>query len=116
MGYVHHSVYPQYYEYARVEMLRERGISYKKMEEDGIMLPVRELQITYLKPARFDEILSITTTLKKAPSLTLHFEFSITNEKNKCINRAQICLVFADTKTGKPLRSGHEYIKSAFNL
>ena len=116
MGYVHHSIYPQYYEIARVEMLRERGISYKKMEEDGIMLPVRKLEISYLKPAHFDDELTITTILKEKPNLTFCFDFLITNQHNELINKAEITLVFADTKTGKPIRTGHQYIMKAFGL
>lgn len=115
MGYVHHSIYPQYFELARVEMLREKGISYKTMESDGIMLPVRELHITYIKPARFDDELTITTILNKKPSLTLEFNFEIHNQNNELITKAFIILVFADTKTGKPIRNGHEYIQKAFN-
>lgn len=115
MGYVHHSVYPQYYELARVEMLRERGISYKKMEEDGIILPVRELHITYNKPARFDDILIITSTITKPPGLTLLFNFEIHTNNNELINSAEVCLVFADAHTGKPLRNAHTYLASAFH-
>ena len=116
MGYVHHSIYPQYYEYARIEMLREKGISYKKMEEDGIMLPVREIEIKYLKPARFDDELTITTILKVKPSLTLQFDFEVHNQHKELINTAHVSLVFADTKTGKPLRNAHQYIMKAFEL
>ena len=116
MGYVHHSIYPQYYELARVEMLRERGISYKKMEEDGIMLPVRELEIKYLKPARFDDELTIITILKQKPNITLVFDFEVYNQNKELINTAHITLVFADTTTGKPNRKGHEYITKAFDF
>ncbi len=116
MGYVHHSVYPQYYEVARVEMLRANGISYKQMEEDGVMLPVRSLEMQYKKPARYDDLLTIKTTLLEPPGLTLKFSFEITNENNELINTATICLVFADSKTGKPLRNGHKYIDKAFGF
>jgi len=116
MGYVHHSIYPQYYEIGRVEMLRNKGISYKKMEEDGIILPVHALEIKYLKPARFDDELTVTAIINEKPSLTLKFDFEITNQHNELINTAKITLVFADTKTGKPLRTGFKYIEKALGI
>jgi acyl-CoA thioester hydrolase len=116
MGYVHHSIYPQYYEIGRVEMLRDRGISYKEMEDSGIMLPVRKIEITFFKPAHYDDELTITTILKEKPNITLEFDFEIRNQHNELLNTANVLLVFADTKTGKPNRAGHLFIQKAFGF
>jgi acyl-CoA thioester hydrolase len=65
MGVVYHGNYAQYFEMGRVEWLRNIGISYKWMEENGIMLPVVSLNINYKKPARYDDLLIVKTIFKK---------------------------------------------------
>ena len=55
MGYVYYGNYAQYFEVGRVEWLRSLGISYKSLEESGIMLPVTHMNIDYLKPAKYDD-------------------------------------------------------------
>ena len=59
MGVVHHSNYPVYYEYARTELLREKGFTYKMMEDEGVMMPVREVGMKFLTPARYDDLLTL---------------------------------------------------------
>ena len=64
MGVVYHGNYAQFFEMGRVEWLRNMGISYKFMEENGIMLPVVSLTMNYKKPARYDDLLTIKTIFK----------------------------------------------------
>ena len=104
MGYVHHSNYAQYFEMGRIEWLRKLGISYKDMEESGILLPVRELNIQFLKPAKYDDELTLVTTLIKKPSVKVEFKFEIFNSEKICISTATIKLVFVDKKNGKPIK------------
>ena len=104
MGYVYHGNYAQYLEMGRLEWLRELGISYKEMEEDGVMLPVYSLNLRFIKPAFYDDILTITTTVKKTPSVRIEFEYKIHNQNGVLINTAETTLVFIDIKTGKPTR------------
>ena len=59
MGYVYYGNYPLYYEVGRTEMIRDLGLTYKKIEEDGILLPVTSLNIKYYKPALYDELLTV---------------------------------------------------------
>jgi len=102
MGYVYYGNYASYFEVARVEMLRSMGISYKKLEEDGVMLPVLEFKIKYFKPAYYDDELSIKIRVKKMPSVRIHFEYETYNQENVLLNKAETTLVFVDIKTGKP--------------
>jgi len=69
MGYCYYGNYAQYYEVGRVEALRDLGFAYKSLEEDGIMLPVLDFQIKYLKPAHYDDLLTIRTIIRKEPHL-----------------------------------------------
>ena len=104
MGVVYHGNYAQYMEMGRVEWLREMGISYKKMEEDGIMLPVISLHIEYKKPAVYDDLITVRTILKKTPSVKIEFDFEIYNEKREILATAKVVLAFIDIERSKPVR------------
>jgi acyl-CoA thioester hydrolase len=104
MSYVYHGNYAQYLEMGRIEWLRNIGISYKKMEESGIMLPVFNLNINYLKSAKYDDLLTLKTTLVKTPSVKINFNYEIYNEQNELLTTATTTLVFINMETNKPTR------------
>ncbi|GAA4325992.1 thioesterase family protein [Pontixanthobacter gangjinensis] len=104
MGVVHHGIYPQYLEIARLEWLDDLGISYKSMEEEGIMLPVFELNLKYHKPITFDEKLLIETRLREMPNVKITFDYLIFNEKGEKVTSAVSTLVFMDAKSRRPVR------------
>lgn len=103
MGVVYHGNYAQYFEMGRVEWLRNIGVSYKWMEENGIMLPVVSLNINYKKPARYDDLLIVKTIFKKQESVKIEFDYEIRNEKDELLTIANSTLVFVDMKTGRPV-------------
>jgi acyl-CoA thioester hydrolase len=100
MGYMYYGNYAEFYEVARVEMLRSLGLSYKAMEESGVMMPVVELHCKYLKPALYDEEISIKVIIKTMPRARMHFYYELYNEQNELINTGETLLVFVkmDTK------------------
>ncbi|MDR6967060.1 acyl-CoA thioester hydrolase [Flavobacterium arsenatis] len=102
MGVVYHGNYAQYFEMGRVEWLRNMGVSYKWMEENGIMLPVVSLNINYKKPARYDDLLRVKTIYKNQTSVKIEFEYEIYNESNELLTIGSSILVFVDMKTGRP--------------
>jgi acyl-CoA thioester hydrolase len=103
MGVVYHGNYAQYFEMGRVEWLRNIGISYKWMEENGIMLPVVSLTMNYKKPARYDDLLTVKTIFKKQTSVKIEFDYEIYNESNELLTIGNSILVFVDMKTGRPV-------------
>lgn len=103
MGVVYHGNYAQYFEMGRVEWLRNLGISYKWMEENGVMLPVVSLQMDYKKPARYDDLLRVKTILKSQTSVKIEFDYEIYNEQNDLLTTGYSMLVFVDMKTGRPI-------------
>lgn len=105
MAYVYYGNYAMYYEVARVESLRQLGVTYKELEESGIMMPVLENHSKFLGPARYDELLRIVTTIREKPGVKIKFEYEIFNEQNKLINQGETLLVFVDRKTGRPVRT-----------
>jgi|TARA_B110000967_G_C18865297_1_gene552363 acyl-CoA thioester hydrolase len=104
MGYVYYGNYASYFEVGRVEWLRDLGVSYKEMENNGIMLPVSNLNVTYLKPAKYDDLITIKTTLKKIPTAKIEFDFEIFNVQNELLTKGYTSLVFIDMKRNKPTR------------
>lgn len=104
MGVVYHGNYAQYLEMGRVEWLRQFGVSYKSMEENGIMLPVISLQVKFIKPAIYDDLLTVRTILKKTPTVKIEFDFEIYNESGDILANANVVLAFIDMKRNRPTR------------
>ncbi len=104
MSYVYYSNYAAYFEMGRVEWLRNIGTPYKEMENSGIMLPVLNLNVNYLKPAKYDDLLKLKTTLKKIPSVKIEFDFEIFNQENELLTTGFTSLVFIDMKRNRPTK------------
>ena len=102
MGVVYHGNYAQYFEMGRVEWLRNLGLSYKFMEENGIMLPVVSLTMNYKKPARYDDLIRVKTIFKSQTSVKIEFDYEIFNEKDELLTTGTSMLVFVDMKSGRP--------------
>lgn len=109
MGVVYHGNYAQYFEIGRVEWLRSLGVSYKRMEELGVMLPVVSLTMNYKRPAKYDEDLTIRTIFKNCNGVKIEFDYELFNENNELLTTGYSMLVFVDMKTGKPI-SPPDYI------
>jgi acyl-CoA thioester hydrolase len=110
MGVVYHGNYIPYFEIGRVEWLRNKGVSYKIMEESGVALPIVSMTLNYKKPARYDELLTVTTAFKSQTTVKVEFDCEIHNEKNELLTTAHFILVFVDLLTGKPIQPP-QYIK-----
>lgn len=102
MGVVYHGNYAVFFEMGRVEWLRNTGISYSEMEQNGIMLPVVSLTMNYKKPARYDDLLTIKTIFKSQTSVKIEFDYEIYNEKQELLTTGYSMLVFVNIKSGRP--------------
>ena len=105
MGYVYYGNYARFYEIARVETLRNIGISYKVLEEAGIGLPVYENYSKYHAPALYDDLLRIECTLIKMPSVRIEFEYKIFNQSDALLHEGKTTLVFMDLATKKVVKA-----------
>lgn len=103
MGVVYHGNYAQYFEIGRVEWLRNLGISYKKMEDLGVMLPVVSLTMNYKKSAYYDDDLSIRTIFKKMTSVKIEFDYELYNQNGDLLTTGNSVLVFVNMETGRPM-------------
>jgi acyl-CoA thioester hydrolase len=105
MGIVYYGNYAEYLEQGRTEWLRELGFTYKYLEENNVHLPVVNLNIDYKNPALYDDIITITTTLKKIPSVKIEFYYEIHNQEGKLLIEASTTLVFINSLTNKLMKA-----------
>jgi len=101
MGYMYYGNYAEFYEVGRVEMLRSLGMTYSGMEASGIMMPVLELKCKYIKPALYDEEISIKVIMDKMPGVRIHFRYELYNPNNELINIGETLLVFVNMTTSR---------------
>jgi acyl-CoA thioester hydrolase len=111
MGYVHHGNYAAYFEMGRTELMREYNLTYKKLEDDGILLPLSEYSVKFFEPALYDDELILETRLVKCEGVRLIFEYSLFKEKNKKIAEGITPLVFVSSETRKPVRPPVQFIE-----
>jgi acyl-CoA thioester hydrolase len=111
MGYAYYGNYATYFEVARVEALRSLGISYKQLEDDGVLLPVAEFTIKYKKPAFYDDELTIKVSIQQMPKVRFGFHYETFNSSGELLNTAFTELVFVNKVTGRPVAIP-EHLKS----
>ncbi len=111
MGYVYYGNYAIYFEVARVEALRELGITYKSLEDEGVLLPVADYSIKFIKPAYYDDELVVETKITALPSARIEFEYE-TKRAGELLNTARTTLVFVDKQTGRPMRCPNDVLEA----
>lgn len=100
MGYLYYGFYALYYEVGRAEAIRELGFTYRQLEEQGIIMPVAELQSKYFRPAHYDDLITVKTILKELPvDHKIRFHSELYNEKGELLNVGVTTLVFIDAGT-----------------
>ncbi len=97
MGYLYYGNYALYYEVGRAEAIRELGFTYRELEEMGIMMPVVKLQCDFLRPALYDNLITVKTILRELPTgSSIQFHSELYNEDDQLLNRGITTLVFYD--------------------
>ncbi len=102
MGFVYYGNYPQYYEVARADSMRKLGMTYREMEEKGVVMPIAQMEIKYIKPAYYDELLTVKTHVPELPHARMHFDYEIYNEAGALINKGMTVLAFIGKESGRP--------------
>ena len=116
MGVVYHGNYAQFFEMGRVEWLRNLGVSYKSMEDSGVMLPVVSLSMNYKKPARYDDLLTVRTIFKNLTSVKIEFDYEIENQDGVLLTTGNSVLVFVNMETGRPMAAPDYVVEKLNNL
>ncbi len=104
MGYLYYGYYALYYEVGRAEAIRQLGFTYKELEDMGIVMPVAELNAKYLRPALYDNLITVKTILKELPEgPKIQFHTELYNEQEQLLNVGVTTLVFFDPKEKKKI-------------
>ncbi|MCB0802685.1 MAG: acyl-CoA thioesterase [Flavobacteriales bacterium] len=108
MGFVYYGNYAQYFEIGRVEALKKVGVSYRALEESGIRLPVKELHIEYIKAAKYDDLIRVTTTIQNMPTNRIVFDYIIERDRDILV-KGQTTLFFMNEQ-GKACRPHADFL------
>lgn len=105
MGFVYYGNYALYYEVGRVEAIRSLGLTYRDLEDQGIQMPVVRLEAKYIQPARYDDLLTIKTSIDSLPDRFIVFLVEIRNEQGQTLNKAKVTLCFREARSGNQVRT-----------
>ena len=111
MGVVYYGNYGRLYEMGRTEMIRGMGLPYIELEHAGIVMPVYSVEAKYRNVIRYDELITIETTVKTLPAARMEFFHRIFNEDGGLAHEAKVVLVFMDMKTKRPVRAPERLVK-----
>ena len=111
MGIVYYGNYGRLYEIGRTEMIREMGLPYAELEKGGIMMPVYSVEAKYRSVLKYDELITIETTLKELPAARITFYQNIYNEAGDLVHEAKVILVFKDSKTNRVVRAPQKLVE-----
>lgn len=107
MGFVYYGNYAEYLEVGRVAAMKKAGISYRKLEEQGVGLPVREMKIKYLRAALYDDEIEVITTIEEMPDRLIVFNY-VLKRGEEVLVEAETTLFFMDKSTNKVIRIPEE--------
>jgi len=105
MGVVYYGNYGRLYEIGRSEMVRKMGFPYAELEKQGVVMPVYSVNARYRNVIRYDELITIETTIRAIPAARIEFFHRIFNEAGKLAHEATVVLVFMDMQSQKLVRA-----------
>ena len=102
MGIVYHANYLPWFEVARTLLLREQGFPYRQLEADGYRIPVLEVSAKFIRPAVYDDTLTIVATMREKPLLRIRLDYEVFRG-DELLATGQSSHAFCDL-TGRPTR------------
>ncbi len=115
MGVMYHADYIKYLELGRTELLRSCGLVYQELERNGLITPVVNLEVKYIKPAYYDQVLTVNTWISSLKNARIEFTYEIINDKGEVLTFAKTQLVFLDANTKRPANHFSEELKEKIN-
>ena len=113
MGIVYYGNYARFYEIGRVETMRFIGIDYRELEDKGVGMPVYDMTTRFLRPARYDDILTVRVTVPQMPKTRMLFQYEIFNQHGQLLNTGTTTLVFVRSDSGRPCAAPPELVDVA---
>ncbi len=111
MGVVYYGNYARFYEIGRTELIRDLGLPYTQLEESGVMMPVFSVESKFRDVIRYDELITIETTVHDLPSVRMGFHHRIFNEAGKLVHEGNAVLVFLDMESNRPVRAPQKLVE-----
>jgi acyl-CoA thioester hydrolase len=108
MGIVYHGSYLPWFEIGRTTLLREQGLPYRELEAEGFRLPVLEVTARYIRPALYDDTLTLVTSLREKPTLRIHLEYELFNN-DVLLATGKTLHAFID-RQGRPIRPPPRFV------
>lgn len=112
MGIVYYANYAVYFEIGRTELMRNYGFPYRSLEAQGIILPVVSLSINYKNSARYDDLLTVRTSIRQKPGVKVVFHYEIYNQHNTLLVEGSTALAFVDTHSRRPRKAPEALINA----
>ncbi|QIP14457.1 acyl-CoA thioesterase [Spirosoma aureum] len=113
MGIVYYGNYARFYEIGRVEALRHLGMEYKNLEARGIGMPVYDMSSRFIRPAKYDDLLTIRVTIPQLPTTRILFRYEIFNQDGQLLNTGETTLIFLKSATGRPGPAPADLVEAA---
>ncbi|MFZ1693464.1 MAG: thioesterase family protein [Flavobacteriales bacterium] len=110
MGQMYYGRYAELFEVGRVEALRSIGFPYRRIEEQGVLLPVRDLSVRYHRPVRYDDEVVVRTAITALPTARIHFKYELRDESDVLLTEGETTLVFVDSSTKRPCQAPAEIV------
>jgi acyl-CoA thioester hydrolase len=115
MGHVYHGNFLQYFEVARSEMIRDRGMTYAELESQGVMLPIVHVAVDYKEPLLYDELFMVHTFIFNEPGVKLDTWYKVTDATGGRLKAVgHVILVFMDATSRRPVRAPHYFVEGLF--
>lgn len=111
MGVVYYGKYAEYFEVSRAELIRDLGYSYREMESEGVMMPVTEMRVRYLRSARYDDLLTLRASIAGIPDKRIVVVTDVLNDAGKLCVRGEVTLAFIDMESGKAVSAPRRFIE-----
>jgi acyl-CoA thioester hydrolase len=109
-GFVYNGNYATFYEVGRTESLRQMGRTYKELEDQGVIMPLLNQYSKFIRPARYDDLLTVITRIPELPNTRIRFEYEIFNQEGIKINEGYNELIFLNAERGRPQRAPQWFI------
>ena len=110
MGFVHHSNYICYYEEARSAFMREYGVSYAKMEAEGVLMPILHIESDYRRPAFYDDELTVRVLIGEVPKARFTVDYEVYNSQGELLNTGRTVLGFLRKESMRPCRAPQWFV------
>ncbi len=116
MGFAYYGNYAKYYEVGRADAMRKLGMTYRQMEEKGVFMPIITMNSKYIRPAHYDDLLTIRTIVKEMPAARMHFFYEVYNEQKQLLNTGETVLAFIKKNTGRPCAAPDWFLEKLQNI